>query len=102
MHLPPVSPRSSRLAIISIAAVFVCCPVAALPQTVTDLPLVFDDASSDRFKFENGVLRIKGGSGWVRTPRVFLDFSLALEFRSQAPETDAGVLFRTFTGADAW
>jgi TonB family protein len=48
------------------------------------------------------VLEIRGGGGWLRTPRLFLNFRVTFEFKTSTPELDAGVLIRTWTGVGGW
>jgi TonB family protein len=55
-----------------------------------------------RASFQDGILEIRGSGGWLRTPRVFLDFRVAFEFKTTTAESDAGVLVRTWTGAGQW
>jgi TonB family protein len=55
-----------------------------------------------RYSFRGGVLEIRGGGGWLRTPRLYLNFRLSFEFSTPTPELDTGVLIRTWTGMGGW
>lgn len=59
-------------------------------------------AEGARYSFRDGVLELGPGRGWLRTPRVYLDFALAFDFKSATPELDAGVMVRTWTGSGEW
>lgn len=64
-------------------------------------PILYAEKGA-RYSFRAGVLEIQGGRGWLRTPRLYLDFVLTFEFRTTAPDTDMGVLVRTWTGRSGW
>lgn len=80
--------------------------------TVFALVLLVQPADSERARLvaENGanasfkgdVLDLRSGRGWLRTPRVFLDFRMEFEFKSITPEIDAAVVIRTWTGKGQW
>jgi TonB family protein len=44
----------------------------------------------------NGIVELQGGRGWLRIPHVYLDFRVAFDFRTTTPDTDGGVLVRTW------
>jgi TonB family protein len=52
-------------------------------------------AGTRQFSFRDGVLEITPGSGWLRTPRVYGDFELSLEFFAVDEDASADVVFRT-------
>jgi TonB family protein len=65
-----------------LAAVVLLIPLAAAAQDppVPDLDrLVAEGGSATRVR--DGVLRVRKGSGWVRTRRIFADFTLSAEVR---------------------
>ena len=48
-----------------------------------------------QFSVEDGVLKINGGTGWLRSNQVFSDFTLTLEFRFLEAEANSGIFIRT-------
>ena len=59
---------------------------------------VAENATAKNFTVTDGVLRVEGPSGWLRTERQFTDFTARLQFRFMTADADSGVFFRT-TGA---
>ncbi len=59
---------------------------------------VAENATAKNFTVTDGVLRVEGPSGWLRTERQFTDFTARLQFRFVTADADSGVFFRT-TGA---
>ena len=59
---------------------------------------VAENATAKNFTVTEGVLRVEGPSGWLRTERQFTDFTARLQFRFVTADADSGVFFRT-TGA---
>ncbi len=55
-----------------------------------------------KFVVEDGVLKHKGGLGWLRSEEQHSDFVLRLEFRFLKPEQDGGVFVRSNTEGDNW
>ncbi|MDA0369808.1 MAG: DUF1080 domain-containing protein, partial [Proteobacteria bacterium] len=55
-----------------------------------------------RFVVEDGVLKHKGGLGWLRSEKQYSDFVLRLEFRFLKPKQDGGVFVRSNTEGDNW
>ncbi|NIP24127.1 MAG: DUF1080 domain-containing protein [Phycisphaerae bacterium] len=55
-----------------------------------------------QFVVEDGVLKHKGGLGWLRSEKQYSDFVLRLEFRFLEPEQDGGVFVRSNTAGDNW
>lgn len=56
------------------------------------------------YSFRDGVLEIRGGGGWLRTPRPFLNFRVTFDFKATSPDADPGVFVRSWVspqrGAD--
>jgi hypothetical protein len=46
------------------------------------------------FRVADGVLRVEGPSGWLRSEQRFQDFSLRVEFRFVTPDADSGIFLR--------
>lgn len=59
---------------------------------------IAENATAKNFTVTDGVLRVEGPSGWLRTERQFTDFTARLQFRFVTADADSGVFFRT-TGA---
>ncbi len=55
-----------------------------------------------KFVVEDGVLKHKGGLGWLRSEKQYSDFVLRLEFRFLKPKQDGGVFVRSNTEGDNW
>jgi hypothetical protein len=52
------------------------------------------DAQSDNFGFDDGVLRVQGPQGWLRSDAAYADFELTVEFRFLTDDADSGIFFR--------
>ena len=55
-----------------------------------------------RYSLHDGILELRNGRGWLRAPRLHLNFRVAFEFRTTTPELDAGVVIRAWTGDRGW
>jgi hypothetical protein len=55
-----------------------------------------------KFVAEDGVLKLNGGLGWLRSDKEYSDFNLRLEFRFMKPKQDGGVFLRANTEGDPW
>lgn len=55
-----------------------------------------------KFVVEGGVLKHRGGLGWLRSERQYSDFVLRLEFRFMKPKQDGGVFVRSNMEGDNW
>jgi TonB family protein len=58
---------------------------------------VSEYTSRDQFKFAEGVLDVRGGGGWLRTPRVYTDYRLSLEYRAMTPDAEMTIVLRALT-----
>jgi TonB family protein len=83
----------------ALVALSILCATPGAYQPADRASLVAEDAN---YTFRDGVLDIKGGRGWLRIPRVFLNFRVGFDFKSVTPESDAGVIVRTWTGTNGW
>lgn len=72
--------------------------VAAGVQDGENLRFVFEGGSPFQVSQRAGVIELRGGTGRLRTPRVFSDFTLDLDFRLGSPDTNAAVFIRTRAG----
>jgi hypothetical protein len=55
-----------------------------------------------KFSAENGIIKLNGGQGWLRSDKEYSNFILRLEFRFQMPEQDGGVFLRSSLDGDNW
>jgi len=55
-----------------------------------------------KFVAEDGVLKLNGGHGWLRSDKEYSDFVLRLEFRFMKPNQDGGVFLRSNTEGADW
>ena len=55
-----------------------------------------------KFVAEDGVLKLNGGLGWLRSDKEYSDFILRLEFRFMKPRQDGGVFLRSNTAGKPW
>ena len=55
-----------------------------------------------RFVVEDGVIKHRGGLGWLRSDKQYSDFVLRLEFRFLKPKQDGGVFLRSNTDGNNW
>jgi len=55
-----------------------------------------------KFVVEDGVLKHKGGLGWLQSEKQYADFNLRLEFRFLGPKQDGGVFLRSNAQGAPW
>ena len=53
-----------------------------------------ENTDAGNFTVRDGVLRVEGPSGWLRSAARYLDFVLRVEFRFLTPDADSGVFLR--------
>ena len=53
-----------------------------------------ENTDAGNFTVRDGVLRVEGPSGWLRSDRRYEDFVLRAEFRFLTPDADSGVFVR--------
>jgi hypothetical protein len=106
----------SRRVAHTILAIAACCllgaPVVSLAAEKREEGFVslFDDKTVDgwhlmndaKFVAEDGVLKLNGGLGWLRSDKEYSDFILRLEFRFMKPKQDGGVFLRSNTEGNPW
>jgi TonB family protein len=63
-------------------------------QTSEPTPLVPDWRVN--YSFRDDLLELRGGVGWLRTERLFLNFRVAFEFKTTTSDADPGVFVRTW------
>jgi TonB family protein len=56
-------------------------------------------AGGPNYSLRDGILELRGGRGWVRTERLFLNFRVAFEYRPLTPDADPGVFVRSWVSA---
>jgi 3-keto-disaccharide hydrolase len=105
--------RSVTHAIISIAAsCLVAAPYVSVAGEKTEKGFVslFDGNTLDgwhlmndaKFVAEDGVIKLNGGLGWLRSDKEYSDFILRLEFRFMKPKQDGGVFLRSNQEGKPW
>jgi len=52
------------------------------------------DAEPGTFVWQDGVLRVTGPNGWLRSQRMYADFDLEVQFRFLTDDADSGIFFR--------
>ncbi len=55
-----------------------------------------------KFVAEDGVLKLNGGGGWLRSDKEYADFILRLELRFMKPKQDGGVFLRSGKAGKDW
>ncbi len=55
-----------------------------------------------KFVAQDGVIKLNGGLGWLRSDKEYSDFVLRLEFRFMKPKQDGGVFLRSNTEGKNW
>jgi hypothetical protein len=55
-----------------------------------------------KFVAEDGVIKLNGGLGWLRSEKEYSDLILRLEFRFMKPKQDGGVFLRSNTEGKPW
>jgi ankyrin repeat protein len=48
-----------------------------------------------RFSVQDGILKLDGGTGWLRSDKTFADFKLVIEFRFLEEKANSGIFVRT-------
>ena len=48
-----------------------------------------------RFSVEDGILKLDGGTGWLRSDKTYADFKLVMEFRFLEEKANSGIFVRT-------
>ena len=55
-----------------------------------------------KFSVEDEVIKLNGGSGWLRSDKEYSDFIIRLELRFMKPIQDGGVFMRCSMAGDEW
>jgi hypothetical protein len=66
--------------------------VALFDGTLNGWTVVNTDAGN--FTVSDGVLRVEGPNGWLRSARRYENFTLRVEFRFVTPDADSGIFLR--------
>jgi hypothetical protein len=91
-----------RIFLALIAAVLVGLPGVAGQSPSAFVPLfdgtlsgwVVEKTAAGNFSVADGVLRVQGPAGWLRSEQRFQDVSLRIEFRFLTPDADSGIFLR--------
>ena len=99
--------------IVVVGALMFLAPLAyADPSTDDEAGFVslFDGKSLDgwtlmngaKFDAQDGVIKLNGGRGWLRSNKQYTDFELKLEVRWMKPKQDSGVFLRASKEGKDW
>jgi hypothetical protein len=55
-----------------------------------------------KFVVEDGVIKLNGGRGWLRSEKEYADYILRLELRFMKPKQDGGVFLRAGKEGKGW
>ncbi len=99
-----------RTPIIAGALLFLVLSQAALAEDDAGFTQLFNGTTLDgwhlengaKFVVEDGVMKHRGGLGWLRSDKQYSDFVFRLEFRFLKPKQDGGVFLRSNTEGDNW
>jgi len=100
--------RISLLIVNSILVV--AAPVIAADDTEEEFVSLFNGKTLDgwhlmngaKFVAEDGVIKLNGGRGWLRSDKEYSDFILKLELRFMKPKQDGGVFLRASKEGKGW
>ena len=106
----------SRSVAHTILAIAACCllgaPIVSIAAEKREEGFVslFDGKTLDgwhlvndaKFVAEDGVIKLNGGLGWLRSDKEYSDLILRLEFRFMKPKQDGGVFLRSNTAGKPW
>jgi hypothetical protein len=82
------------------AAALVASAIAAASQKTVSVQLEVE--GNAKYSHRNGVIELRGGRGWLKSPEPYYDFRVTFEFRATTPDSDAGLVLRTWTGRGEW
>ncbi len=93
-----------------IAASLSTSPVGAQPKADNGFQPLFDGKTlggwslmnKAKFTAEDEVIKLRGGSGWLRTDEEYSDFVLRLEVRWMKPKQDSGIFIRASKEGKNW
>lgn len=91
------------------ASVLLCLPLSAAFADDNEVSL-FDGKSlsgwhvmnGGKFEAKDGMIQLRGGSGWLRSDKEYADFVLSLEVRWLKPKQDSGVFLRSGIEGKNW
>ncbi|MEO2089286.1 MAG: DUF1080 domain-containing protein [Gemmataceae bacterium] len=92
-----------------VASVLVCLPLSVASADDKEVSL-FDGQSlsgwhvmnGGKFEAKDGMIQLRGGSGWLRSDQEYADFVLTLEVRWLKPKQDSGVFLRSGIEGKNW
>jgi hypothetical protein len=58
------------------------------------------NGATESFRHGDGVLRVNGTDGWLRSPRTYANFELRGQVRFVEPDSDSGIFLRVESGTD--
>jgi hypothetical protein len=104
-----MSSRALLLGLV-IAALLSSNHVGAQPKAENGFQALFDGKTlvgwnlmnKAKFTAEDEVIKLRGGSGWLRTDEEYSDFVLRLEVRWMKPRQDSGIFIRASKEGKNW
>jgi len=95
---------------IAVAALLPSDRVAAQPKAEDGFQSLFDGKTlagwnvmnKAKFTAEDEVIKLRGGSGWLRSEEEYSDFVLRLEVRWMKPKQDSGIFIRASKEGKNW
>src|SRR5262245_13106927 len=101
---------SSILRLFLALALALCLPALADTLAADGFESLFDGKSlagwhvmnRGKFTAEDGVIKLRGGSGWLRSDKEYSDFVLQLEVRWLKPRQDSGIFLRASKEGKNW
>jgi hypothetical protein len=92
-----------------VASVLLCLPLSAALADDKEVSL-FDGKSlsgwhvmnNGKFAAKDGMIQLRGGSGWLRSGKEYADFVLTLEVRWLKAKQDSGVFLRSGIEGKNW
>ena len=103
-------PSAAHIMITAALCVFGVPCAAAGEESEDGFVHLFDGKTLDgwhvvhdgKFVAEDGVMKLNGGLGWLRSDKEYSDFILRLEFRFMKPKQDGGVFLRSNSEGKPW
>ena len=95
--------RNTSLVVLTIGVGLLVSGLVAAQAPAEHVPLfngknldgwVVENSTSNNFTVSDGVLRVEGPQGWLRSEQQYSDFSLRVEVRFLTPDADSGVFLR--------
>ena len=106
--------NAHKLIILTVASFLILSPSVRADDKSKDdeagFVSLFDGSTLDgwtimnggKFVAEDGVIKLNGGRGWLRSNKQYMDFELKLEVRWMKPKQDSGIFLRASKEGKDW